>query len=442
MKRSRFFTLIAALLCVSVTASSAYAAITWAGNLSSALKEAKSKNKPVMADFYTDWCGWCKKLDRDTYADPEVANLAKKFICVKVNGDKYPDLVSKYGVSGYPTILFLGPDGNKTDAIVGYVNAEGMLSRMNSVLSKLPAEKPAEKAEDKKEEMSEKPEDKKPAGSWKSKVNDWWSGVKKTDSAQETGTTVAETAVSETVTAAKGTIYSDVLELNSGRKIQGLIESQDELHYNIKLPLGKTSIKKADVREVRKLSPEEACVMTGDKYYETKNYDAAMEEYMRALSINPGYKPAKISMESAKQKKFEAIEREKRQQKLEKESSEEEAAVAAGQPAQPEAAEEQVAQPSARRITFNFNVMNRELIRRKYDYKDFGFSVDDALVVNGFYAKNPCSCKPVYPAQEAGLRPGDKIVAINGEAVGGLTAAEATKLIGSHRYTKFVVERP
>ncbi len=437
MKRYRIFALAAALLYVSVAASSAYAAITWAGNLNSALKEAKSKSKPVMADFYTDWCGWCKKLDRDTYADPEVVSLSKKFICVKVNGDKYPDLVSKYGVSGYPTIIFLDPAGNKTNAIVGYVNAEGMLSRMNLVLSKMPAEKPAEdKAPEKNEEMSDKPEAKKPAGNWKSKVNDWWSGVKKTDSAQETGTTVAEPAASDTVAAAKGAIYSDVLELNSGRKIQGLIESQDDLYYNVKLPLGKTSIRKTDVKEVRNLSPEEACVMMGDKYYDTKNYDDAMAEYTRALSINPGYKPAKVSLDSAKQKKFEVIEQEKKRKKLEEESAQE-------IPAEETLADaEQAAQPSSNKIIFNFNVMNREILKRKYDYKDFGFSVDDALVVNGFYARNPESCKPVYPAQEAGLRPGDKIVSINGEAVGMLTAAEATKLIGSHRYTKFVIERP
>jgi len=436
MKRYHMLAFVAAMLCVSMTVSSAYAAITWAGNLNSALREAKSKNKPVMADFYTDWCGWCKKLDRDTYADPEVANLAKRFICVKVNGDKYPDLVSKYGVSGYPTIIFLDPAGNKTNAIVGYVNAEGMLSRMNAVLSSLPAEKPAKKAEEKKEEMSEMPEDKKPAGSWKTKVNDWWSGVKKTDSPSEPVTTADETAGAGTVAVAKGTIYSDVLELNSGRGIQGLIESEDDLHYNIKLPLGKTSIKKADVKEVRKLSPEEACVMMGDKYYETKNYDAAMAEYIKALSINPDYKPAKVSMESAKRKKIELIEQEKKRQKLEQESAEKEAEE------EPAVVAEQAEQFAAKRISFGFNVMNREILKRKYDYKDFGFSVDDALVVNGFYAKNPCSCKPVYPAQEAGLRPGDKIVSINGEAVGGLTAAEATRLIGSHRYTKFVVERP
>jgi thiol-disulfide isomerase/thioredoxin len=432
MKGLRIFVFIAAFLSISLPASSSYAAITWAGSLNSGLKEAKAKNKPVMVDFYTDWCGWCKKLDRDTYADPEVANLAKKFVCVKVNGDKYSDLVSKYGVSGYPTILFLDAGGEKLDGIVGYVNADGMVSKMNSVLAKHPA------VEDKAEEqISERPAVKKNPG-WKSKVNDWWGGVKKTDSPDKPAAAPEPpdgAAVEAPAAPAIETVYCDVLVLNSGRKIQGNIESETGEYYNIKLPLGKASIKKADVKEVKKLLPEEACVAIGDKYYESKNYDAAIGEYNKALSINPEYKPAKVSLESAKKKKFEAIE----QAKLEQERKQEAAENIEPEPAP---AEEQAVQPAAKRINFGFNVMNRELIKRKYDYKDFGFSVDDYMVVNGFYAKDCNSCKPVYPAQEAGLRPGDKVVVINGEAVGGLTAAEATRLIGSHRYTLFVVERP
>lgn len=433
MKRLRIFAFIASFLAISLLASYSYAAITWAGNLNSGLKEAKAKNKPVMVDFYTDWCGWCKKLDRDTYTDPEVANLAKKFVCVKVNGDKYSDLVSKYGVSGYPTILFLDAEGKKVDGIVGYVNASGMASKMNSVIAKRPA------VEDKAEEqISKKPAAKKDPG-WKSKVNDWWRGIKKTADSPDKPSTAREApdaAPAEAPAApAIGTVYCDVLVLNSGRKIQGNIESENGEYYNIKLPLGKASIKKADVKEVKKLLPEEACVAIGDKYYESKNYGAAIEEYNKALWISPGYKPAKVSLESARKKESEAAE----QAKLETERRQEAAENVEPEPAP---AEEQPAPPAVKRINFAFNVMNRESIKRKYDYKDFGFSVDDYMVVNGFYARDCNSCKPVYPAQEAGLRAGDKIVVINGEAVGGLTAAEATRLIGSHRYTLFVVERP
>jgi tetratricopeptide (TPR) repeat protein len=379
-----------------------------------------------MVDFYTDGCGWCKKLDRDTYADPEVANLAKKFICVKVNGDKYQDLVSKYAVTGYPTILFLDVEGRPLVSIVGYVNAEGMIPKMNDALARFPARK--EKTE---VERVEAPPAKKGSG-WKSKINDWWGGVKNTDKAQQQAPSPEISGAP--AASAKETVFCDVLVLNNGRKIQGTIESQNDEYYNIKLPLGKTSIKKTDVKEVKKLLPEESCVVIGDKYYENKKYDEAMEEYKKALRMNPDYKPAKVSLESAKKKKYEAIEQEKLRNKIEREAEEAKAAEPA--------VVEQAAQPQGRRISFGFSIMNSELIKRKYDYRDFGILVDDNLVVNGFYAKDPDSCKPVYPAQEAGLRVGDKFVTINGEAVGGLTSAEATRHIGSHRYTLFVVERP
>lgn len=116
-------------------------AISWRYNLSDALKAAKKEQKPIMVDFYTDWCGWCKKLDKDTYGDSRVQKLAGQFICVKVDGDRNADLVGKYNIRGYPTILFLDSNGNIAQRIPGYVGPADFLKTMNAVLGK--AEKPA-----------------------------------------------------------------------------------------------------------------------------------------------------------------------------------------------------------------------------------------------------------------------------------------------------------
>ncbi len=111
-------------------------AISWKNDLSAALGEAKSSGKPVMVDFYTDWCGWCKKLDADTYADPNVKKLAEKFISVKVDADKSPDTAVKYGVSGYPTIIFLDSSGTLVGRIIGYKGPEPFAKTMSAVLAK------------------------------------------------------------------------------------------------------------------------------------------------------------------------------------------------------------------------------------------------------------------------------------------------------------------
>jgi len=119
-------------------------AINWRPNFQDALKSAKAGGKPVMADFYTDWCGWCKKLDSDTYSDPKVSSLSGKFVCVKINAEKDASLAAKYGVSGYPTILFLDGDGKVLSRIPGFLPAERFYNEMNKVLLTMPQPEKAE----------------------------------------------------------------------------------------------------------------------------------------------------------------------------------------------------------------------------------------------------------------------------------------------------------
>ena len=64
--------------------------VVWLTDLPKALKEAKAENKIVLVDFTgSDWCVWCKKLDKDTFSKPEFAEYAKKNL-VLVQLD-YPD---------------------------------------------------------------------------------------------------------------------------------------------------------------------------------------------------------------------------------------------------------------------------------------------------------------------------------------------------------------
>jgi thioredoxin-related protein len=89
-----------------------------------ALKTAKKENKKVIVDVYTDWCGWCKKMDREAYSNSEIKKIIEdNFIIVKLdaegnaknnyNGKSYTDagLAEYFQVSGYPTTVFLDSEG-------------------------------------------------------------------------------------------------------------------------------------------------------------------------------------------------------------------------------------------------------------------------------------------------------------------------------------------
>ncbi|MBM4157317.1 MAG: DUF255 domain-containing protein [Ignavibacteria bacterium] len=106
------------------------------GSYNEVLKKAKDENKIVMIDFFTDWCKWCVELDKKVYTNPEVAEFANKNqINWKIDAEKGEgtELAKKYDISGYPTILFVNPDGAEIDRIIGYLPADEFLKEMKII---------------------------------------------------------------------------------------------------------------------------------------------------------------------------------------------------------------------------------------------------------------------------------------------------------------------
>ena len=129
---------ILTLMTLALLASSVWAKdIEWLKSYDTALEQAKKDKKIVLVDIYTDWCGWCKKLDRDTYSDKDVqAKVAKDFIAVKINPEKNAagaKLAQQFSVRGFPFIVFVGADGKPISQIGGYVNAAKFLENLEKV---------------------------------------------------------------------------------------------------------------------------------------------------------------------------------------------------------------------------------------------------------------------------------------------------------------------
>jgi thioredoxin-related protein len=114
--------------------------VKWEKNYADGLAQAKKEKKLVMVDVYTDWCHWCKKLDKDTYANKEVAEkLAKEFISIKLNPEKSTKnrkVAEEFGVRGYPNIIFLDSDGKKLAQLSGYRPADAFLKQLEALTQK------------------------------------------------------------------------------------------------------------------------------------------------------------------------------------------------------------------------------------------------------------------------------------------------------------------
>jgi thioredoxin-related protein len=137
---------LAALLLVLPHARLAGAAeIKWR-NFDAGLREAKSTGRPMMVDVYADWCRYCKIMDREVFSRDDVQRyLARRFVPVRLDGEGAQPatyegrtytgatLAQRFRVNGFPTFIFLRPDGAHLINVPGYVPAERFLALLRFV---------------------------------------------------------------------------------------------------------------------------------------------------------------------------------------------------------------------------------------------------------------------------------------------------------------------
>jgi thioredoxin-related protein len=116
------------------------------GKWNDAIAKAKQENKQVFLDCYTDWCYWCKVMDKETFTDTTVVGyLNRNFICVKREMEKDPEGIAlgmKYHINGYPSYAIFSGEGLLVDVIVGYSPATDFLSSLKTAKQKTMAKFP------------------------------------------------------------------------------------------------------------------------------------------------------------------------------------------------------------------------------------------------------------------------------------------------------------
>ncbi len=116
--------------------------VAWQPYSEAAVEQARSRQQPVIIDFYADWCAPCREFEQITFHHPDVVLVAEQhFVMLKVDvttggNPLHESLLQRYEIKGVPTIVFLNRDGReRTDLrLVDYLPPEQFLVRMSEVI--------------------------------------------------------------------------------------------------------------------------------------------------------------------------------------------------------------------------------------------------------------------------------------------------------------------
>ena len=125
------------LLLILFLAGNLHAQMYWLIDLEKAKSIAIETNRLIVIDFWASWCGPCNAMDQNLWQSPDMKDISKNFIGVKINTDNDHSTASTYGVIGIPKVVIVTASGSVIWENVGFSGAEPYLSILRAIPDKV-----------------------------------------------------------------------------------------------------------------------------------------------------------------------------------------------------------------------------------------------------------------------------------------------------------------
>jgi thiol:disulfide interchange protein len=114
--------------------------IRWTESIQTAMKQQKDTGRPLLIYVTADYCGYCRKMERETWSDPKVARrIQDGFVALKVDAEKHEELVTRLEVKGLPATLLFDSEGQLIQTLSGYSRPSAIIELLDSVPAVAPA---------------------------------------------------------------------------------------------------------------------------------------------------------------------------------------------------------------------------------------------------------------------------------------------------------------
>ena len=127
------------LLCVVQVRA---ASVPWEKSYVAGMRRAMKAGQPVMLDFYSQSCSWCRLMDRDVYPDDRVMESLKDYVCIKVDVQKDQRTAIAYRIGSIPRTIVVNRNARIVADRLGYMDADAFVKLLRSAEDKLDVDGP------------------------------------------------------------------------------------------------------------------------------------------------------------------------------------------------------------------------------------------------------------------------------------------------------------
>lgn len=132
----------------------------WGTDPEKALQTAAQTGRPVFMQFSASWCAICKRMEKSTLADPDVAaRISRSYVPVRVDADRHSDLVKDLEIKGLPAILIVSPDLEILHRISGFQTVDAMLTELDAAERAATRTRPAPSPRERRNALADDAED-------------------------------------------------------------------------------------------------------------------------------------------------------------------------------------------------------------------------------------------------------------------------------------------